>query len=264
MSMLLPPKIISLIAKYKSPRTHPIVMIVAHATVGWDSRSYLQNGGGITRKVSCHCLVQKFPRAVKDTVDVGDGTFLGNGAVVYRMVPDNMVANHAGFSTARVNGITYHPNGINVNQVSLGVEIENLQNGNDPYSEDQLLAFGWVCWNWRNLWGPIPVLRHGDIDPTRRSDPIGLSVESIEYWIDQAGKLVMSDKWLLWGNRFPLRKEWAIPKAWYNRAEALGMPLTDEIYPNISFPFSVQFFERGVCIYSGKVNKARALLYTEI
>jgi hypothetical protein len=124
------PKIVSKPANWHSDR-HGVTpkFIVAHGTAGIDSVAYLQRGGekkdGSDRKVSIHVLIAK------------DGT-------IYRMVPDERVANHAGYGRVVINGKTYQSDGVNCNVASLGFELENLQNGKDPYSRNQLLSMGLV------------------------------------------------------------------------------------------------------------------------
>ena len=154
-----------------------IVALIAHGTGGTDSRRYLQRGGdlpdGSDRKVSIHSLVQK------------DGT-------IYRMVPDERAANHAGgvlkngvySSVLTIGGRTFR--GAQVNRRTLGIELENLQTGLDPYPDAQLLAMGWQINAWRGRYGPLPVTRHATIDPGRRSDPVGLTVATIELWATRA------------------------------------------------------------------------------
>ena len=159
-------------ANWQSSRGgYGILVIVVHGTVGTDSRRYLQRGGelrdGSDRKVSIHVLLDKAGRR-------------------WRMVDDARVANHAGYATLTIGGRTYSPQGRSVNVVSLGVELENLQNGRDPYPDEQLLGLGHLINDWRGHYGPLPVVRHADIDPTRRSDPLNLSVSDIEGWCHAA------------------------------------------------------------------------------
>ena len=166
-------------ANWHSPRdgATPLV-IVAHGTVGTDSRKYLQRGGeradGSDRKVSIHTLFSK------------SGT-------IYRQVDDEHAAHHAGGELLRtgvisskltIDGAVYR--GHAINRVSLGFELENLQNGLDPYPDAQLLAMGWQIGVWRQIHGPLPVTRHATIDPGRRSDPVGLTVAAIELWVARA------------------------------------------------------------------------------
>lgn len=152
---------------YSERGGQPIVAIIGHGTVGTDSRAYLKRGGdrpdGSDRKVSIHVLIDKL------------GT-------IYRMVDDHYAANHAGLGTLRLNGKIYSPNGINLNRVTLSFELENLQNGRDPYPDAQLLAMGWQIALWRRQYGPLPLFRHADVDPTRRSDTVGLSVQQMNNW----------------------------------------------------------------------------------
>lgn len=145
-----------------------IAAIVAHGTGGYDNdagRRYLQRGGelpdGSDRKVSIHCYISK------------------NGTI-YRMVPDAYGANHAGAASAvlKTGGKIYRAG--KINQVTLGFELANIQDGIDPYPEPQLNAMGWQVAEWRRLYGPLPLYRHAEIDPTRRSDPVRLSVAAME------------------------------------------------------------------------------------
>lgn len=165
-------------ARWQSSRDGaPVLAIIAHGTVGTDSRSYLQRGGslpdGSDRKVSIHVLIAK------------DGT-------IYRMVPDERVANHAGgqlvggqySSVLTVGGQTYR--GHQINRRTLGFELENLQDGRDPYPDAQLLAMGWQIARWRSRYGFLPLYRHAQIDPGRRRDPVGLTVETMELWVRRA------------------------------------------------------------------------------
>lgn len=139
-----------------------ICAIVVHGTGGTDSRATLQHGGG--RGVSIHALITKT-------------------GLIYRMVPDERGANHAGAptSTFTLNGHTY--SGGAVNRATLGAELENTQTGHDPYPDAQLHALGWLIASWRSAHGPLPILRHADLDSTRRRDPYQLTTNTIEQWV---------------------------------------------------------------------------------
>jgi hypothetical protein len=157
------PPIESLPADFWTDRAgQKIVAIVAHGTGGRDSRSTLQHGDG--RGVSIHRLITKAGK-------------------IYAMVDDARGANHAGApsSSFTLNGATY--TGGRVNKATLGIELENLQDGRDPYPESQLAALGWQIADWRRQHGPLPILRHADLDPTRRRDPYQLSTQEIERWV---------------------------------------------------------------------------------
>lgn len=165
-----PPKIEQLPYNWWTDRAgQAIVAIIAHGTVGTDSRAYLSRGGdlpdGSDKKVSIHALIQK------------------SGDPIYRYVPDERGANHAGYGT-----MPYPWTGINPNKCTLGFELENLQNGADPYPDTQLMAMGWLINAWRATWGHLPIYRHADIDPSRRSDTVGLTVGQIEEWCVKAAQ----------------------------------------------------------------------------
>lgn len=237
------PTQIQLKYNWSTPRRgNPIVAIVAHGTVGTDSRAYLSRGGdlpdGSDRKVSIHVLIQK------------SGT-------IYRYVPDNLGANHAGF------GVMPKPHqGINPNLVTLGFELENLQNGRDPYTDEQLLAMGWQINQWRQLYGPLPILRHADIDPTRRSDTVGLSVSDMERWAVKAAEYYGADLFAGWGSvdkPFGAAANFAIPQMWLKNQEQLGRCIRGERYDinNVSRAL----FEGGELRYFGPTNQVELLPY---
>lgn len=172
--MPFPPTIEQLPYNWSTDRAgQQVVAIVAHGTGGSDSRAYLSRGGdkpdGSDRKVSIHCLIRK------------DGT-------IYRYVPDERGANHAGAASSvlALPGKTYR--GGAVNRATLGFELENWQNGLDPYPAMQLLAMGWLITDWRRRHGLLPLVRHGDLDPTRRRDPYQLTVATMEQWAEKAAQ----------------------------------------------------------------------------
>jgi N-acetyl-anhydromuramyl-L-alanine amidase AmpD len=83
----------------------PVVAIIAHNTVGTDSRAYLSRGGdkpdGSDRMVSIHSLIRK------------DG-------ILYRYVPDERGANHAGYGKMPAGFPRLNPN-----RTTIGFELEN-------------------------------------------------------------------------------------------------------------------------------------------
>lgn len=96
-----------------SPRHgHPITMLVLHATAG-SARSALSWLCSPASKVSASYLIDKSGR-------------------VYQLVADSEAAWHAG--VARWNGETA------INEVSLGVELENANDGKEPYPPAQYAA----------------------------------------------------------------------------------------------------------------------------
>jgi hypothetical protein len=206
-----------------------IVAIIAHGTVGRDSRAYLSRGGdlpdGSDKKVSIHVLIPK------------------SGDPIYRYVPDSKGANHAGFGTMPAPWSKVNPN-----RCTLGFELENLQNGFDPYTEPQLLAMGWQINEWRRIHGPLPIYRHTDIDPPpRKFDTKNLTVAQIEDWCMSASHyFAPTPDWeALWG---PIASpdqttwNWAIPALWKTHHARLGKCLSPALYGD---GFVVQLFEGG-------------------
>jgi hypothetical protein len=151
---------------YTNRKGNRVVAIIAHNTVGTDSRNYLSRGGdwpgGFDRRVSIHSLIRK------------DG-------VLYRYVPDDRGANHAGYGTMPAPWSSINPN-----LCTIGFELENASNGMgrvDPYTEPQLLTMGWEINRIRAKHGNLlPILRHTDIDPARRKDTVNLTVADMEHW----------------------------------------------------------------------------------
>lgn len=219
----------------------PIVGIVGHNTVGWDSRGYLSRGGdlpdGSDRKVSIHRLIRK------------DGT-------QYIYVPEERGANHAGLGKMPAPWKRLNPN-----RCTLSFELENASDGKDqvdPYTDDQLLSMGYLLAEWRTRYGPLPLLRHGDLDPTRRSDPVGLSVAMMESWFAQARNAPAPDPWAAWGSAYPLPEEqrgWAIPQLWRENAGWLGPAASYEVY--VDSNTSIRTFRAGFIVYEKLANAVK-------
>jgi N-acetylmuramoyl-L-alanine amidase len=146
---------------YTKGRTHIIDTLVLHATAGTDSLNWLTRTSN--PPVSAHILVTK------------------SGKII-RIVKDEDTAWHAGYGQLQIGG---GPK-VNVNARSLGLELENLNDGIDTYPEAQLESVAEVVAQWALAYGWLYVVRHSDID-SRKSDPRGLDVEGL---LDRAaGKL---------------------------------------------------------------------------
>jgi hypothetical protein len=164
MSLFIPP-VEQLPADFWTDRAgQKIVAVIAHGTGGTDSRATLQHGDG--RGVSIHRLITKAGK-------------------IYVMVDDKRGANHAGAPTSNftLDGRIFV--GGQVNRATLSFELENLQDGREAYPSFQLAAMGWQIADWRRQYGPLPILRHADLDPTRKRDPYKLSVQEMERWAAQ-------------------------------------------------------------------------------
>lgn len=126
----------------------PVGLIVMHATAGTDSAAWLSTTSPVPHQVSTHVLVRR------------DG-------VIIRLVPDNMVAFHAGPAVIGSNTL---PSRTNPNRFSLGIELENTNTGKQNYPLAQIAsAANMVAW-WYNLYGVLPILAHHAIQ-TDKTDP---------------------------------------------------------------------------------------------
>lgn len=139
-----------------------IRMVVLHATAGRapGDLAWLRRGGDERRPVSVHYYIDKAGR-------------------ISQLVADEDIAWHAGKSSWVVDGRQIS----NCNTVSLGIELENLNNGRDPYPEAQYEAAIWLT---RRLVEQYDVpreqlVRHLDISPGRKTDPAGFPWEEFVY-----------------------------------------------------------------------------------
>jgi N-acetyl-anhydromuramyl-L-alanine amidase AmpD len=131
----------------------PISILVLHATAGsyesalaWLCNPRLDRP---ERRVSTHYLIRK------------DGH-------IAQLVPDARTAWHAGRS--RWHGV------MNINERSIGVELENANDGRDPYPPQQLASAHALCQSLIARYNieRADVVRHLDIAPGRKTDPAGL------------------------------------------------------------------------------------------
>lgn len=130
----------------------PPKMIVLHATGGTNSLPWLTTTSPASNPVSVHRLIGK------------DGT-------ITKIVEDNETAWHAGYGIVGALGPSKVPN---INTVSLGIELENLNDGKDPYPAVQVERCAAQIAEWWGMYGFLPVLAHAAIDP-RKNDPLGFS-----------------------------------------------------------------------------------------
>jgi N-acetylmuramoyl-L-alanine amidase len=133
-----------------APRgNHPISMIVLHATAG-SARSALAWLTNPSARVSAHYLIDKSGR-------------------VFQLVADERAAWHAGRASWR--GQTA------INELSIGIELENANNGRDPYPQEQMEALVELTREkvQRYRIAPENVVRHVDVAVPRgrKSDPAG-------------------------------------------------------------------------------------------
>jgi N-acetyl-anhydromuramyl-L-alanine amidase AmpD len=129
-------------------------MVVMHSTAarGPGDFNYLRNGGSDSRPVSIHYYIGK------------------NGAIS-QMVDDKNIAWQAGVSSWKVDGRVVK----GCNPISIGIELENLNTGRDPYPAAQYNAALELTRYLVSRYN-IPrnqLVRHLDIAPRRKTDPAG-------------------------------------------------------------------------------------------
>lgn len=142
-------------------RALPPRVVIMHATAGTNSLAWLTTDPA--SEVSAHLLIDK------------DGD-------VHRLVEDAGVAYHAGVSTWSVYGRAGQPS---VNAVSLGIELENLNTGSDPYPSIQVLAAARAVYRWIQAYGFLPTVSHAAIAPGRKTDPAGFPWAEYQGYLDQ-------------------------------------------------------------------------------
>jgi N-acetylmuramoyl-L-alanine amidase len=143
--------------------------IALHATGGTWSLPWLTTTSPLSNPVSVHRLIEK------------DGT-------LYKLVQDEDVAWHAGYGVIGAIG----PNAIvNFNKVSLGIELENMDDFKDPYPEAQLWSCAGQVIEWWGRYGWLPILSHASVD-IRKQDPAGFPWQHFHEIVKQRLGLVLT------------------------------------------------------------------------
>lgn len=139
------------------PINSPVNFIVLHATVEPTTEGTIGIFLNPARQVSAHFVVGKDGRVVQ-------------------MVPIEKRAWHAGVSTW--DGVK------DINNVSVGIEMVNLNDGKDPFTEPQIQAVAGIIRFVRSRY-LVPdehIVSHAQIalPPGRKSDPLGFDFERIK------------------------------------------------------------------------------------
>lgn len=121
-----------------------IALIVLHADAGASDAGTVSWIQSSESKVSYHVLVGR------------DGT-------LYRLVPDDRRAWHAGKSLWQGEK--------DVNAISLGLAFANRHNGIEAMTAAQRETARQVIAEWRTKYGPLPVTTHAQVAPGRKTDP---------------------------------------------------------------------------------------------
>ncbi|GAC1354034.1 MAG: hypothetical protein NVS4B8_30550 [Herpetosiphon sp.] len=137
-------------AHFGGRRVWPPRFVIVHATGGTNSLQWLRSSSPASNPVSVHRLIAK------------DGT-------IFKIVADDETAWHAGYGELG----PIRPGGAaNLNAFALGIELENLNSGYDPYPATQVQACAAQIVEWWGMYGFLPVLSHAAVDP-RKDDPQG-------------------------------------------------------------------------------------------
>lgn len=156
-----------LVEQFPSPNytprgLHRVQALVMHSTVGsWDSAlGWLRNPKA---RASAHYLVSKTGR-------------------IAQLVQEGNAAWHAGRSQWRGLEVWSTVKGVatpSLNLVSVGIELENRNDGRDPYPEPQYQAALWLAREIvaRHRIERVNLVRHLDISPGRKTDPRGFAWE---------------------------------------------------------------------------------------
>ena len=126
----------------------PIELIILHATVG-------EFGGA----VNWLCTGKRPDPTSAHYVIAKDGR-------IAQLVPEHDIAWHAGTSSWKGK--------IGINFRSIGIELENLNDGKDPYTEPLLESALFIVNRACKQYGisPDSVIGHNDIAPDRKTDPL--------------------------------------------------------------------------------------------
>jgi N-acetyl-anhydromuramyl-L-alanine amidase AmpD len=164
---------------YQSGRAGSIRAIVIHATAGRHpgDLGWLRKGGDERRPVSCHYYIDKAGR-------------------ISQLVKDDDTAWHAGVSRWMLDGHMRE----NLNSFSLGIELENLNSGRDPYPAAQIAATVALTRDLARRYDvpPNQLVRHLDISPGRKTDPAGFPWEAFvaQVYADQPAPAVAPEQQL--------------------------------------------------------------------
>lgn len=126
--------------------------IVLHATAGIDSLAWLTTDSN--PPVSAQRLI-------------------GRDGRIFKLMDDLMVGYHVGFAKMSPMPFRGYQNS---NYTSLGIELENLNDGKQEYPSAQLVSAANQIVEWYGKYGYLPVVSHADMD-AGKSDPVNFPWE---------------------------------------------------------------------------------------
>lgn len=102
--------------------------------------------------------------------DVSIPRLIDKQGQIYKIVGDETVANHVGYSAFGVHHSGAAAGG--VNPIALGIEFLNLNNGRDPYTYAQIKSGALQVREWYYLHGfHLKIVSHANIDTQGKTDP---------------------------------------------------------------------------------------------
>jgi N-acetylmuramoyl-L-alanine amidase len=154
-------------------RLMPPQFIVLHHTGPWPALNWLT----INRDsdVSCHRYIEP-------------------GKPIYKVVPDTMVANCAGFADV---GPWSDVGGANFNLVSLHIEMAYNPLKDRGYAHDIIFMAACQTLEWFGLYGLLPILYHKQVD-SRKSDPANFPRQEYDTLLLRGIRLAMSNQLTSW------------------------------------------------------------------
>lgn len=221
-----------------SDHTRAVDMLIIHATAGRFA-SDIEELTDNTR-----------PLALRKSVTY----YITKAGKIYQLVDEDKQAWHA--------GVSRWGNRNNLNNGSIGIELENLNTGRDPYPQEQVNALIDLSIDIMSRRGITEenVLRHLDVSPGRKSDPAGFD------WAGYKSVIDGNFGWKQWGTKYPLppeQRQWGIAATWYPKREQLGRAVAPVVYVDIGMGNKkgvVQYFEHGAVIGSDHTGMFRYVL----
>lgn len=136
---------------FSTRKVDDFLFIVLHSTAGSDkgAESWMCNPKA---KASAHFHIRR------------DGT-------IVRLVDDNKQAWHAGKSSWKGYNL--------INQYSLGIEIGNMNDGKEKYTEAQYKSVKKILDHYK-MQGDVEVVTHAQISPGRKNDPLGFDLTKVK------------------------------------------------------------------------------------
>ncbi|MBS3927814.1 MAG: N-acetylmuramoyl-L-alanine amidase [Sphingomonadaceae bacterium] len=163
---------------FMTPEAYVIINPKPPVTSRFEQSPDFRSNGDVARKIDLmvlHCTEGSFLSAVawltaKDDTLVSAHYTVSKAGHVVQTVGINDVAYHAGGTKEKPS--SWRGRG-NINGRSIGVEIENKNDGLDPYTPMQLSVCLWLALRTcrQNNMTAEQVVGHEDVDPGRKTDP---------------------------------------------------------------------------------------------